>query len=46
MQSAINNGMTVVAETVSNEAFLDIGTPDDLSRAIESKVTGIEPAPE
>ena len=37
IQAAINNGMTVVAETVSNEAFLDIGTPDDLSRAIESK---------
>lgn len=35
IQAAINNGMTVVAETVSNKAFLDIGTPDDLSRALE-----------
>lgn len=40
MQAAINDGMTVVAETVSDQAFLDIGTPDDLSRAIESKAWG------
>jgi glucose-1-phosphate thymidylyltransferase len=37
IQAAINDGMSVIAETVSNKAFLDIGTPDDLSRAIESK---------
>ena len=41
IQAAINSGMTVVAETVSNEAFLDIGTPDDLSRAIESYAAGL-----
>jgi glucose-1-phosphate thymidylyltransferase len=40
LQAAINNGMTVIAETVSNEAFLDIGTPDDLSRAVESDEWG------
>ena len=39
IQAAINDDMTVVAETVSSEAFLDIGTPDDLSMAIESKAT-------
>lgn len=34
IQTAINSGLTVVAETVSDEAYLDIGTPDDLSRAL------------
>lgn len=38
IQAAINNGMSVVAETVSNTAFLDIGTLDDLSRAIASTI--------
>lgn len=32
IQAAINDGMSVVTETVSGQAFLDIGTPDDLSR--------------
>jgi glucose-1-phosphate thymidylyltransferase len=40
MQAAINDGMTVVAEMVSDQAYLDIGTPDDLSRAIESNAWG------
>jgi len=35
IQAAIGSGLTVVAEMVSDEAFLDIGTPDDLSRAID-----------
>ena len=40
LQAAINNGMTVIAEKVSNNEFLDIGAPDDLFRAIESKEWG------
>jgi glucose-1-phosphate thymidylyltransferase len=46
MQAAINSGMTVVAEMVSSEAFVDIGTPDDLSRAIESNITEFQAASE
>ena len=35
IQQAISQGLIVKAKQVSNSAFLDIGTPDDLERAIK-----------
>lgn len=35
MNAAIHSGLSVVGEQVSNQPYLDIGTPDDLTRALE-----------
>ena len=32
--AAIRNGMTVIGEQISDQPYLDIGTPDDLARAV------------
>ena len=34
IQAAIEQGLKVIAETVSESAYLDIGTPDDLLKAV------------
>ena len=37
--AAIHQGMTVIGETISDQPYLDIGTPDDLARAVNNVKT-------
>ena len=37
IQAAINNGLRVEAEIIPNGAYLDIGTPEDLVRAVRNE---------
>jgi glucose-1-phosphate thymidylyltransferase len=40
IQAAANNGMVIESVVFSNGAYIDIGTPDDLVKAVEKRALG------